>query len=467
MNIDKKYSKIYEKYSSKDKLIKEIYSIVKLNTEKTELVENEKIIYDTTYSVVAPTLVLFVYETMLKAKENGINRLYFLARDGYMPYQIAKIINTIGFNMDIRYLYCSRLSLRRPLYFKFDDYNLDLMFSRNRITTIETILTGIGFEKEENIYLYNKMKIPNLAIDKVLNMREIEIVKDKIQLIKEEITGKSKSYFDDTYEYFKQEGLLDSIQYGIVDSGWTGSMQESIIRLLKEFGNKTTDIEGFYFGIFRNNDVNSNSRYNGWYFDNSSRISTIAKFNINLFESLTISPHGMTLYYGKDNKNNYAPVLKGNKVDFESTFEKIEYKEIINFTNQFIKNINLKDNKIYSVRREFVEKLLNELMYRPSINESVIYGSINFSDAPTEDNMEGLCRPLNKYELISCLLPMKVIMYIYNRLFVTRKSPNIFMPFWSYGSITISDTKCKELFRNGMYQINYLYAYKNRKNNLQ
>ncbi len=112
MSSNNKYTKIFEKCYKKDRLINDVYSIIKNNLNIDTFTDEEKFIYDTSCNVVAPSLILFVYETMVKAKEDGVRRLYFLARDRYIMYEIAKNLNDMDFNIDIRYSHCSRLSLR-------------------------------------------------------------------------------------------------------------------------------------------------------------------------------------------------------------------------------------------------------------------------------------------------------------------------------------------------------------------
>ncbi len=459
--MNDKYLKIYKKYIKNDEEILSLYKIAVDGINNNTYKKNSKIILDTTYTVVAPTLIIFVYETMIKAKKDGINKLFFLARDGYILYKIAEVLNTLEFGFELKYLYCSRLSLRRPLYFKFDEYSLKMMFKKNKNMSVESILKGIGFETYELQAMYNKLEINHIPLNKSLVDYELEIVKKSIYNIKDDICKKSYAFFKDTYEYFFQNGLINSNNYGIVDSGWEGSIQESLYRLVKEFGNSNVKINGYYFGIFRKFDINSNSKYNGWYFDKNSKLSKISKFNINLFESLTISPHGMTLYYTSDEKGSYIPVLKGNKSEFIGEFESIQYEETIKMAKLFVKNTNIQRYKINHIRVKIVQGLLEEFMYNTSYEEALVYGIIPFSDAPTDENKEPLCRALTKFELLNCLFVIKTFIYIYNKLFIKRKIKSTQLPFWGYGSVQLSKTKCKEIFKINLYFINYMYNFIN------
>ena len=61
--------------------------------------------------VVAPLFITFTYRVMQDAYENGINRLYFCARDTNLIYRVAHKISSMFPGLSIHYLYISRESL--------------------------------------------------------------------------------------------------------------------------------------------------------------------------------------------------------------------------------------------------------------------------------------------------------------------------------------------------------------------
>ncbi len=64
--------------------------------------------------LIAPLYVPFVYSILKDASERGIQKLFFLARDGYILYQIAKKLEIEFPNIEIKYIYVSRSSLYLP-----------------------------------------------------------------------------------------------------------------------------------------------------------------------------------------------------------------------------------------------------------------------------------------------------------------------------------------------------------------
>ena len=67
--------------------------------------------------VLAPVLDGLVRWLLREAVRSGRRRLYFLARDGYAPYQAAsRYCAQYAIPLDCRYLSCSRYALRIPLF---------------------------------------------------------------------------------------------------------------------------------------------------------------------------------------------------------------------------------------------------------------------------------------------------------------------------------------------------------------
>ena len=64
-----------------------------------------------------PALSAFTRWVLGRAGEEGISRLYFLARDGWFPFRLARRLAAAwDLPVECRYLYGSRLAWRLPLY---------------------------------------------------------------------------------------------------------------------------------------------------------------------------------------------------------------------------------------------------------------------------------------------------------------------------------------------------------------
>lgn len=103
---------------------------------------------------VAPVLIAYVEWVLREAAQRGIHRLYFLARDGYVLQKIAeRFCAAHRLDIQCRYLYCSRMSLRMPDYHLIGEeafrllsqpgYHVTLRSLFQRVTLPETLYSRI------------------------------------------------------------------------------------------------------------------------------------------------------------------------------------------------------------------------------------------------------------------------------------------------------------------------------------
>lgn len=64
-----------------------------------------------TTDFIAPLYVAFVYNILQRAQRDNVRKLYFMARDGYILYNIAKIFEDAFPDINLYYFYASRKSL--------------------------------------------------------------------------------------------------------------------------------------------------------------------------------------------------------------------------------------------------------------------------------------------------------------------------------------------------------------------
>ena len=73
----------------------------------------------------------YVWWVLQEAEKAGIKTLYFLARDGWLLREIGLVIcEHYSLDIECKYLYCSRISLRTPSYLLLFRY---ILLSSNRI----------------------------------------------------------------------------------------------------------------------------------------------------------------------------------------------------------------------------------------------------------------------------------------------------------------------------------------------
>lgn len=103
-----------------------------------ELGNNEKIKFAS--DLIAPIYVPFVYNILKDANKRRLKRLYFLSRDGYILFEIAKCFKKLFPEIGIYYLHVSRKSLYLPGILNFNKESLsELLIYANNNNIRETL----------------------------------------------------------------------------------------------------------------------------------------------------------------------------------------------------------------------------------------------------------------------------------------------------------------------------------------
>ena len=139
-----------------------------------------------------------------------------------------------------------------PTYHFIEDNELkSLIFTNSNEITLKNIFSKTEFNLGD---IREVLKDSHLSIniEKKLTFNELKYIEDLIiknKVYKKKLTQKSIVAYKDIVEYFNQEKIFNYKHIGIVDSGWTGSMQRSLRQILEHSGSNIK-ITGFYFGLF-------------------------------------------------------------------------------------------------------------------------------------------------------------------------------------------------------------------------
>ncbi|AJH01822.1 hypothetical protein LF65_05300 [Clostridium beijerinckii] len=450
-NSDCRKRKYYEEVLRKHKNAADFYTVHKsmFKNMPDKLNNKDSIIYGTSISVIAPTLISYVLHVLQNSKKRGLERLYFLSRDGYIMYRIAIILcDYYKIDIECKYLYVSRRTLRAPLYSIDSDEAMKYFCENGARISARVILKRAGISNNNEDRILDKLNIK--FKDKPLNEYDLTILGKKLRENKqfmEEALNYSKLSYNNISEYFLQEGLFDKKAYAIVDSGWIGSMQRNIRQILSYRGiNKR--MLGYYFGMYKDG-KEEDGEYNCFYFSNKYKSLSRVLFNNNLFECMCSANHGMTIGYSKNRQGLIEPILKEyhNKWNVD-----LQLETIIKFTEEFVKVNKLEDIRMGKLHN-ITKKLLVGLMMFPNISEASVYGSIPFCDDSTEGYMINLANILNKRELRQ----YNIVYKIYEKMFYKKRGIKLNESFWINGTIQIMDISHKKLFNLNCIICEYIH----------
>lgn len=369
-----------------------------------ELESDEKIIWDTSANVVGPALFGFVHWCLTEANKRGLQRLYFVARDGQILNKIAQVLcKNWGYGIDCRYLYGSRQAWHFPAIFQIGDTELDWIFDSTQFLSVRSVCERVNLTPEkiasslQQFEFDDSMWDENLASDQRNLLRQVFSQQTVVDLI----VNTAKTYREQAIGYFRQEGIGDSVPFGIVDIGWHGRLQCSFSKLLNSAGlYPEKGLTGFYFALSKRIKAYSNDQLLA-YFSDPDYVSTrdsLCSFRA-LFELFMTADHGGTMKLNRIDQK-YVPLLR-----YEKNVKAIEWgllvqqEAVCKFTNLFSQHLSSQ----YSTTSNHLlasELLLYEFIHHPTLQEAEVYGSFLFAEDQAENILYELAP---KYKLSDCL----------------------------------------------------------------
>ena len=340
-----------------------------------------------------PVLLAFVCHTLKAAAAEGKERLYFMARDAYPLYRMAQRLGSgKELTTDCRYLHCSRYAWRLPEYHLIGAHSLERICRGGLEVSFSHMMRRAGLSGEEGRRIAALAGVKE-GYDTPLSWKRIHELRAPLAQCRpflDLMERRSRESYADTLAWMRREGLFDPVSYALVDSGWIGTMQESLQNLLAGAGDHRR-VEGYYFGLYDLPEGAQEKEYHGYYFQPKGKIGRKAHFSNCLFEALCIAPHGMTVGYRQG-----EPVLGDIVREIEErAAAQLGHLEV------YLKALEKADTDalLEEAERLAAQKLLSSLMSRPSAEEAACFGGLFFSDDVTEDGLQPLAAHLNTRQL--------------------------------------------------------------------
>ena len=196
-----------------------------------------------------PFLYAFTDWLYKKIADAGLKKVFFFARDGYLMEKAFRCFaEYYAFEIEIKYVYFSRKSIRQTFFWRCQSYEESLQYihKQKRYISIGGILDYYGFDDKEKYEIADKYLI-NLDKEILLDfLKSNGTIKKLYENIKNRIDEKSKIQDDLLAEYIKNIELEGDC--AIVDIGWAGRMQNYLEKYLQT-NNISANLAGYYVGI--------------------------------------------------------------------------------------------------------------------------------------------------------------------------------------------------------------------------
>lgn len=405
-----------------------------------------------------PVLMEYVKWVLLKAKKDGKQRLYFLARDGYPMYLVARFLcRCWKLEIDCRYLKVSRYALRVPEYHLLGRTCVERICLGGIDVTFEKIMRRAALTKKEILEVARLIGYEGYC-DQILSYHEIQKLKKKLQqqeIFFQYVYQHSQKAYPAAMGYLMQEGLLEEISYGIVDSGWTGTLQQSLKNLLNS-QKQGLSLEGYYFGLYEIPYGENKGDYHSYYFTPTTGIRRKVYFSNSLFESIFSEPSGMTIGYCRI-EGIYAPIRERmtnlNQAQMERNIELLE-----SYLKEYEKHSFSKKEKCQSDDVRLVEQLLKNFMGMPAQIEVKAFGGNWFCDDVLEKEVQKVSADLSEEEIRR--------QHFFRKMFIMlgMRKESIHESAWIEGSIVKNGRHVKRNLRQVRWYKYILYIRKRIKN---
>lgn len=350
-------------------------------------------------NVISPLLTTYVAWVLQQTQRDGIERLYFVARDGQVLYAIAQVLARYYPTPELRYLYGSRQAWFLPSVFECSLPELDWLTLHSPAP--RHMLKKLNIQPEEISSILTEYHLDNWDIP--LNPGQISQFWRVIQhpTVLQLILQRAEAARQLTVAYFEQAGLFDSKKWALVDVGWTLKSQRAARRLLQTVSS-TINIHGYYLGVTNARVSPSES---GPYRALITEAHRNQPFNlpgqqlfrnINMVEQIfTMADHDSTIGY-RQTENGIQPLL-GNSLSIQQQkFAANMQREVCNYADEFARAGLL--NEIWAARYTALVGF-DKFVTNPTRAEAQTIAWVPIGEDQNETRRRQLARPLTLGDL--------------------------------------------------------------------
>lgn len=263
--------------------------------------------------LIAPSYVPFVYRLLKESSAHAIKRVFFLARDGYILYRIAKHLQSLFSDIELKYLFVSRSSLYLPGLPSVTPENLHALTN-----------TEFGFGHETQIAILSNFVTP-AVLDRIMQIDGK--CADEDLFSNPDVLSLLTCYHDEQRAcikaYFTQEGVADKNgKVAVVDVQGTCPCLYAINEILA--GEGYPPVKGYYLEVFANRKaIREAGNCDALYYAERYRSATFAYLSElgNIFEQyFSACPHAKTVAYRREGEF-IRPVFEEKNADAPATGE--------------------------------------------------------------------------------------------------------------------------------------------------
>lgn len=327
------------------------------------------------YSCFGPLLYGFIDWISKSCFSMKHEKIFFLSRDGFIMKKVYESIKD-KLDIDSYYFYASRRALQvAAIQFNSDFEDVMKHMFIPRFVSVRWLLKRWGLEPNNYVTQVIKEK---LKMDDELsgtNIIDDLRIKNLYAILREDIIRNSRNEYKAFKKYLDENDFKGDV--AIVDIGWYGNMQNSLITMLTHMEHNV-NVTGYYLGIVPESDYQNKYNMHGYLFERGKNEKLFYRFKYlnSLMELFFMAPHGSAKRYCvKDEKVN----VELSSFEYENTYTFEMIKKLQFAALDFIDNYKKVSSYIDLSERIYLSPLL-ERFVRPDFSTARSFGDLQMWD---------------------------------------------------------------------------------------
>ena len=354
--------------------------------------EKEDAAFEVGCSLAGPILYSYVCWVLQESRNRRINRLYFVARDGWILKQIADIIiRERQYSIRTFYIYGSRKVWRLPAYEgSVEDFNrilrwsnLDETISLEDLAMVFQLKADIlraflpeSFQKGGESLQISGARRDNICWQLMCNRKFREYLVES-QAEKRKLVVR----------YLQQEIDTSDSSFAFVELAGTGLTQRCLARLIGRF--YTGEIRNFYFKL-DSIQTRGQCSFLNFYPSNVERSY--------MLELLCRAPHGQTEGY-REEDGRIQPVLDQAEGEQIKAYHLLQYRDAVLEYVRYMEQVIVQNQLKYTVRIDIAEEYLGIITCNPPGRIAEYFCHMPFSSSGRKQGVVEFAPPVSLKQL--------------------------------------------------------------------
>lgn len=343
--------------------------------------------------VVGPLLLGYVFWIIDDARRRGLDRLYFLARDGQILTSLAnKVLAWAGLDMQAVYMMASRRAFYLPSLPAQAEPAIEQVIADGLTKPLEVFLDELDFGPEKIRELIRSTGLsPSDPVGEVREAVTAILVENAPALV-DRINVRTSAF----RAYLDAIGLDASSAAALVDLGWRGNLQA---RFERAAGFETF---GYYFGL---------TRYPPSLAGRVAQYQPIQAAHPEMLETFCLADHGSVTGFGLDLDGAVAVEYGEHGAEGPTLWDVKDQQAMVNrFADIFLKSVDPSHHSLAEVSPVLAAASLRAFaafLKAPDFDEAQAYGSVRHAADQSHSEFREIAPRASALSLLAAVVDRK------------------------------------------------------------